>query len=1304
VLLGLLTILLGSCTWFTPPQVPPDASGSKPIAVIRATPPSGTAPLDVRFDASASSDPVGEGLACTWFFGDGSTAAGSRVTHTYEAGGTYQVLLIVEDGEGTSATGSGTVEVAAQTVQIEDYTSETDAAGVATLTVGGEAVTITVVLPDMSPGAASKLSSSDSAGLGVRVYALGKTLGVFIHDDQGRYEPAITVLEGGATASSSMAVVGATLTRVIELSLMQGSDGISVVTRSTFTDAMETLGYNPFTRRFPFSFSTSEETVQGALDFGLLRPALRLDADTAPEGTCTPYALYIRQPIAGELGLVTGSNGVAVVGYGPDFLTGLARLLTPIWRKAATVTFSVGTSGAPVPGSAVLESYSTAASLTMLVETGNSLTRHFQCSASGHVLEYVQWGFGDGRSGQGQNQGQNVEHTYDRPGAYEIAVTAYDSYGTQFHGSTHVDIPYACAAGQYNWQKAVQYAEDWWDGFKKPPYENYSPYDCANFASQCLMNGGVDLSLKGEGVAAGEGGTIRSSTFLAQYLTECLVGVKSGFRAPGEDDPDWFSPGDVAIFDAKGTPEIWVGEDEAEVKHTVFAVGYHENGTVICAAHSTKEEGATIKQFLAANPQWKYCTYYHIPDCLSYNCTPTPPTTLLDAPQLQAPMDRATDQPLAVILQWAPVTGANRYWVLLATDSSALPTDVNATDCSQCLYKTYTRANQFSVNLESGKTYFWRVQGFNDAVSPIRQGNYSDIRSFSTLGGPCAYALSSYEQSFTNAASSGSFGVETSAGCAWTATTDAPSWVTMTASGSPGTGAVNYTVGANNTSLPRTGRIKVQDKTFTISQAGTSPCTYALSLYSQTYTDAGSHSASFGVTTGAGCAWNVTVAADSTSWVSATASTPTGSGRVNYTIGTNPDPSPRTGRILVQDKTFTITQAAKPPVVKELDHIVVSGPGVVYENTVTPFTCTAYFTDTTILDATGSASWSEDSPYATVSGGSLAVGNLSGDSSCVLRASYTDNGINKSTFWVVRLLDVVTVLDHITVSGPGVVDENSSADFVCTAYFSDGSAPVVTSSAIWTCASSSSWVPLPTSVTIAGGRLSVGSLDSDADCVVTAAYTSGTTTKYRGVAVHLHDTAPPPLPPEPCVYEVGPPVAARVAASGGSGVVCVRTATGCPWTAVTSDSWIHITTGRDYSGNGDVGYTVDPNREGERSGTITAARKTCTIPQSQSSSYPPVARITMSAQGKTAYEGGTLNLTMTGGQPVTVQFSAARSSVDTGTPNASWSVDDFMASFGSETSLSFGEARTYRIRLDVLNSDGHTSASAEAQVVITATP
>jgi len=320
-----------------------------------------------------------------------------------------------------------------------------------------------------------------------------------------------------------------------------------------------------------------------------------------------------------------------------------------------------------------------------------------------------------------------------------------------------------------------------------------------------------------------------------------------------------------------------------------------------------------------------------------------------------------------------------------------------------------------------------------------------------------------------------------------------------------------------------------------------------------------------------------------------------------------------------------------------------------------------------------------------------------------LRASYTDNGINKSTFWVVHLLDVVTVLDHITVSGPGVVDENSSADFVCTAYFSDGSAPVVTNSAVWTCASSSSWVPLPNSVTITGGRLSVGSLNSDADCVVTAAYAYGTTTKYKGVAVHLHDTTPPPPPPS-CVYEVGPPTAARVAASGGSGVLCVRTATGCQWTAVTSDSWIHITTGQDYSGNGDVGYTVDLNPGGERSGTITAAGKTCTIPQSQSSSYPPVARLTMSAQGKTAYENQTLNLTISSGQTIRVQLSAARSSVDTSTPNAYWSIDGGLGSFDCETYWDFSTVGTHLVHLSVTNSNGHTSASAEAQVVITAVP
>jgi PKD repeat protein len=70
----------------------------------------------VRFDASATTD---ENAACfdactySWDFGDGSTASGRIVSHTYSAGRTYTVTLVVTDAAGTSASLAQSVVVAA---------------------------------------------------------------------------------------------------------------------------------------------------------------------------------------------------------------------------------------------------------------------------------------------------------------------------------------------------------------------------------------------------------------------------------------------------------------------------------------------------------------------------------------------------------------------------------------------------------------------------------------------------------------------------------------------------------------------------------------------------------------------------------------------------------------------------------------------------------------------------------------------------------------------------------------------------------------------------------------------------------------------------------------------------------------------------------------------------------------------------------------------------------------------------------------------------------------------------------------
>ncbi len=54
----------------------------------------------IAFDASASADADGDALVYHWDFGDGSTGAGVRTTHNYAEGGSYPVVLTVDDGTG----------------------------------------------------------------------------------------------------------------------------------------------------------------------------------------------------------------------------------------------------------------------------------------------------------------------------------------------------------------------------------------------------------------------------------------------------------------------------------------------------------------------------------------------------------------------------------------------------------------------------------------------------------------------------------------------------------------------------------------------------------------------------------------------------------------------------------------------------------------------------------------------------------------------------------------------------------------------------------------------------------------------------------------------------------------------------------------------------------------------------------------------------------------------------------------------------------------------------------------------------
>jgi PKD repeat protein len=87
------------------------STNKAPTAIATASPTSGSAPLKVTFDGSASTDEDGSIVSYVWYFGDGSSATGKTATHTYTTESTFNATLRVTDNQGASSTASTTIKV-----------------------------------------------------------------------------------------------------------------------------------------------------------------------------------------------------------------------------------------------------------------------------------------------------------------------------------------------------------------------------------------------------------------------------------------------------------------------------------------------------------------------------------------------------------------------------------------------------------------------------------------------------------------------------------------------------------------------------------------------------------------------------------------------------------------------------------------------------------------------------------------------------------------------------------------------------------------------------------------------------------------------------------------------------------------------------------------------------------------------------------------------------------------------------------------------------------------------------------------
>jgi len=176
-------------------------------------------------------------------------------------------------------------------------------------------------------------------------------------------------------------------------------------------------------------------------------------------------------------------------------------------------------------------------------------------------------------------------------------------------------ISYFVIAVTYNRTLAIEYADYWCDKHN-PEYYFYcdGDCDCANFVSQCLIAGGLDLSAGADGRGAGidDKKCIPYCDDLHLHFIGGYHAIKWEMRYKGEPEPSWLVPGDVAILGKYG---------EDHWKHAVFAVAV-EDDIMQYDAHSNPQCHEPISiWFNDPATDVDICYYYHI------ESEPPPPPT-----------------------------------------------------------------------------------------------------------------------------------------------------------------------------------------------------------------------------------------------------------------------------------------------------------------------------------------------------------------------------------------------------------------------------------------------------------------------------------------------------------------------------------------------------------------------------------------------------------------------------------------------------------------------------------------------------
>ena len=433
-------------------------------------------------------------------------------------------------------------------------------------------------------------------------------------------------------------------------------------------------------------------------------------------------------------------------------------------------------------------------------------------------------------------------------------------------------------------------------------------------------------------------------------------------------------------------------------------------------------------------------------------------------------------------------------------------------------------------------------------------------------GAGCTYSLSPTSQALSAAGGTGSFGVTTSAGCSWTASSGV-SWITITGTASAsGSGTVTFSVAVNPLSSSRSGTISVGGQTFTVNQAGSTSCTYSVNPTSQSVPAAGGTD-SFTMTTGATCAWGTFSTAP---WLTVVGPTSgAGNATITFSVAVNTDTTSRAATIMAGGQVVSVTQAGASTsclyAIVPASVTVGAGGG----------------TGSFSMTAGAKCDWTASSsvPWITLTGatkgsgsGTVAFSVLGNTGTTGRSGKITAGG---QTFTVFQSGGSTACIYNLTPTSQSVGSLGGS-NFVTVD---------ATAGCSWTATSNKAWITIVAGASGTGPGMVNYSVASN-----TGGARSGALT-IAGQTVTVSQAA------AACSYSVTP-TTVSAPATGTTGTITVTTTSTCSWSSFSSTPWITVTGSK--TGSGSASYTVLPNSTGlARSGTILVAGITVQFTQGQ---------------------------------------------------------------------------------------------------------